>query len=65
MSFFPVLVDAFHKEQLATKEEVEEAFANEYRWLKFAVNKDVGSTTRIADILDEYGYKDTAQLIRG
>ena len=65
MTLFPVLVDVYHKEQLVTKEEVEEAASDKLKWLEVAVTKDSVTATRIADILDEYGFKDVAQRIRG
>ena len=69
MTFFPVLVDVYHKEQLVTKEEAEEiAFEQwgwKWRWPKVAVTKSDVTATRIADILDTYGFNDVARPIRG
>ena len=69
MTLFPVVMDVYHKEQLVTKEEAEEAASVawewEWRWVKVAVTKDVSATTRIADILDKYDLNDVTQLIRG
>ena len=65
MTFFPVLVDVYHKEQLVTKEEAEEAASADWRWGKLAVTKDSVTATRIADILDDYGFNNVAQHIRG
>ena len=69
MTLFPVLVDVYHKEQLVTKEEAEEAASNvwrwEWRWKDVAVTKDVSTAARITDILDTYGFNDVAQHIRG
>ena len=67
MTLFPVLVDVYHKEQLVTKEEAEEAASNvwrwEWRWKDVAVTKDVSTAARITDILDTYGFNDVAQHI--
>ena len=66
MTLFPVFVDV-HKEQLMTKEEAEEvaSYIFWWEWTKFALGKDGVVATRIADILDKYGFNDVAQLIRG
>ena len=70
MTLFPVLVDVYHKEQLVTKEEAEEVVATdksqrESKWAEVTVTRDVDTATRIADILDKYGFNDSAQHIRG
>ena len=69
MTLFPVLVDVYHKEQLVTKEEAEKVASDEggwrLRWAEVAVTKDVVTTTRIADILDEYGCNNVVRHIRG
>ena len=66
MTLFPVLVDVYHKEQLVTKEEAEKFVSDVRRWwTQVAVTKDVVTATRIGDILDEYGYSNVAQRIRG
>ena len=65
MTLFPVLVDVYHKEQLVTKEEAEEVACSIGRWRDVAVTKGDVTATRIADILDKYGYNDVAQHIRG
>ena len=65
MTLFPVLVDVYHKEQLVTKEEVEEVASNSRRWVGVAVTKDDVTATRIADILNKYGFNDVARRIRG
>ena len=69
MTLFPVLVDVYHKEHLVTKEEAEKAASDErgwkWKWGKVAAIKDVSSATRIADILDKYGFNDVARHIRG
>ena len=65
MTLFPVLVDVYHKEQLVTKEEAEEAASDEWRWENVAITKDVSTATRIADILDKYGCNYYAQHMRG
>ena len=62
---YPVLVDIYHKEQLVTKGEAEEAASADWRWGKLAVTKDSVSATRIADILDKYGFNNVARRIRG
>ena len=36
-----------------------------WRWVTVAVTKDASTATRIADILDKYGFNDVAQHIRG
>ena len=67
MTLFPVLVDVYHKEQLVTKEEAEK-IASDIRglvWKKIAVTKDSVTATRIADILDKYGFNDVTRHIRG
>ena len=68
MTLFPVLVDVYHKEQLVTKVEAEEAASNvwrwEWRWKDAAVTKDASTTARIAYILHKYGFNDVAQHIR-
>ena len=46
MTLFPVLVDVYHKEQLVTKEEAEEAASNvgewrgmrKWRWVKMLLS---------------------------
>ena len=65
MTLFPALMDVYHKEQLVTKEEAEEATSADWRWGKLAVTKDSVIATRIADILDTYGLNGDAQWIRG
>ena len=73
MTLFPVLVDVYHKEKLVTKEEAEKVPSDErewrwmweWRWMDVAVTKDDVTATRIADILDKYGFNDVAQHIRG
>ena len=69
MTLFPVLVDVYHKEHLVTKEEAEKAPSDDrgwkWKWGKVAAIKDVSSATRIADILDKYGFNDVARHIRG
>ena len=65
MTLFPVLVDVYHKEQLVTKEEAEEVAFDQWRWVEVAVTKGDVTATRIADILDKYGFNDVAQHIRG
>ena len=65
MTLFPVLVEVYHKEQLVTKEEAEEAASAAWRWGKLAVTKDSVTATRIADILDKHGFTDVARHIRG
>ena len=65
MTLFPVLVDVYHKEQLVTKEEAQKAASNSRRWVGVAVTKDDVTATRIADILDKYGFDDFARPIRG
>ena len=66
MTLFSVLVDAFHKEQLLTRKEAEEA-ANmrDWRWEDVAVTKDGDTIARIADILEKYGFNDDARYFRG
>ena len=65
MTLFPVLVDVYHKEQLVTKQEAEEAASDVWRWRKLAVTKDSVTATRIADILDKYGFHHLTRHIRG
>ena len=69
MTLFPVLVDVYHKEQLVTKGEAEKVAPDErewrWKWVDVAVTKDASTATRIADILDKYGFNDVAQHIRG
>ena len=65
MTLFPVLVDVYHKEQLVTKEEAEKVASDVSRWGKLAVTKDSVAATRIAYILDEYGFSHVAKRIRG
>ena len=65
MTFFPVLVNVYVKEQLVTKEEAEEATSDRWKWITVAVTKDVSTAIRIADILDKYGFTDVAPHIRG
>ena len=69
MTFFTVLVDVYHKEQLMTKEEAQDIttfiYNWEWRWLDVAITKDGRTATRIAEILDEYGFNSVAQHLRG
>ena len=65
MTLFPVLVDVYHKEQLVTKEEALEAPSSAWWWEKLAVAKDSVTATRVANIMDKYGFNDVAQHIRG
>ena len=65
MSLFLVLVDVHHKEQLLTREEAEKAGSGVMRLIEVAVTKDGVTATRTADIMDKYGDKKNAQLIRG
>ena len=67
MTLFPVLVDVYHKEQLLTKDEADKvaSYAWGWEWRHIAVTKDANTSTRIADILDKYGFNDVAQRIRG
>ena len=65
MTLFPVFVDVYHKEQLVTKEEAVEAVCGVWGWRKLAVTKDSVMATRVADILDKYGFNDDASHIRG
>ena len=58
-------MDAYHKEQVVTKEEAEKAASDELNWEEVAVTKDSVTSTRIANILDKYGFNDVAQHIRG
>ena len=65
MTLFPVLVDVYHKEQLVTKEEAEKVASDKLKWTEIAVTKGSVTATRIANILDKYGFNDVAQHIRG
>ena len=65
MTLFPALVDVYHKEQLVTKEEAEKIASNKWRWENVTVTKDVVTAARIGDILDNYGFNDVTQHIRG
>ena len=65
MTLFPVLVDVYHKEQLVRKEEAEEAASSVWGWGKIPVIKDSVTATRIADILDTYGFHNVTKHIRG
>ena len=71
MTLFPVLVDAYHKEKLVTKEEAEEVASDErewrrgWKWVDVALTKDASTAARIADILKKYGFNDVARHIRG
>ena len=65
MTLFPVLVDVYHKEQLVTKEEAEKVATKMQMWAGVAVTKDDVKVTRIADILNKYGFNDVAQHIKG
>ena len=65
MTLFPVLVDVYHKEQLMTKEEAEKIASDQWSRVQVAVTKDDVTATRIADILDKYGFNDVSQRIRG
>ena len=65
MTLFPVLVDVYHKEQLVTKEEAEKVATKMRMWAGVAVTKDDVKATRIADILNKYGFNDVAQHIKG
>ena len=65
MTLFPVLVDVYHKERLVTREEAEDVESADWRWRKLAVTKDSVTATRIANILDIYGFSDAGQQIRG
>ena len=65
MTLFPVLVDVYHKEQLVTNEEAEEAASDKLMWKDVALAKDSVTAARIADILDKYGFNDVARHIRG
>ena len=68
MTLFPVLVDVYHKEQLVTKEEAEEAASDVRRWdrmwVKVAHEKDVFTAARIAEVLVKYGFNDIARHVR-
>ena len=65
MILFPVLVDVYHKEQLVTKEEAEKAASDGWKWAEVAVTKMFVTATRMADILDKYGFHNVALHIRG
>ena len=65
MTLFPALVDVYHKEQLVTKEEAEDAASNQLRWIDVAITKHAGIAATIADILDKYGFNVVARHIRG
>ena len=66
MTLFPVLVDVYHKEQLVTKEEAENALSRDsFVWVEVAATKDADTAARMADILDKYGFTDDAAHIRG
>ena len=65
MTLFPVLVDVYHKEELVTKEEAEKVASDHWRSVVVVVTKDDVTATRIADLLDKYGFNDDAQYIRG
>ena len=65
MTLFPVLVDVYHEEQLVTKEEAEKAASDKLKWTDIAVTKGSVTATRIADILDKYGFNDVGRPIRG
>ena len=65
MTLFPVLVDVYHKEHLVTKEEAEKAASDGWKWAEVAVTKTFVTATRMADILDKYGFHNVAQQIRG
>ena len=65
MTLFPVFVSVYHKEQLVTKEEAQDVLSKVWEWRKVAVTKDHVIATRIADILDKYGFDDVALHIRG
>ena len=69
MTLFSVLVDVYHKEQLVTKEEAKKVASGvgmwEWKWAEVAVTKTFVTATRIADILDEHGFHNVAQHIRG
>ena len=66
MTLFPVLVDVYHKEQLVTKKEAEKVASVAWRQEceHIAVTKDASTATRIADILDKYGFHNVAQHTR-
>ena len=65
MTLFPVLVDVYHKEQLVTREEAEKVLSDVWRWYDVAFPKDARTATRMADILDKYGFNNVARHIRG
>ena len=48
-----------------TKEEAKKVTSSVWRWIEIAVTEDVSTATRIADILDMYGFHDVARRIRG
>ena len=58
-------MDVYHKEQLLTKEEAEKIVSDEWKWVDIAGTKDSATATRIADILDMYGFDRDVQSIRG
>ena len=72
MTLFSVLVHVY-KERLVTKKEAKEtAFGVrwwkwrwESRWVGVAFTKRDVQATKIADILDKYGFNDDAHYIRG
>ena len=72
MTLFPVHVDVYHKEQLVTEEEAEEAASDvwrweerwEWRWVEVAITKDVVTAARIGDILEKHECN-KAKYIRG
>ena len=65
MTLFPVLVDVYHKEQLVTKEEAEEVASGCMEVeTKLLSPKMLVTATRIADILEEYGFNDVVGPIR-
>ena len=77
MTLFSVLVDVYNKEQLVTEKEAKEAAFGvrmwkwrwkwrwESRWVGVAFTKRDVQATKIADILDKYGFNDDAHYIRG
>ena len=58
-------MDVYHKEQLVTKEEAKKVASDGWGWVTVTVTKDVSTATRIADILDKYGFNDVVQPIKG
>ena len=62
---FSVLADAYHKEQLVTKEEAEKIASDEMTWAEVAFTKDGVTAARIADIMDKHGNNSVARKIRG